>query len=70
MKKNMEVGGYISKKTEALHTELNERVEAANSSNSAEVDFSQYISLVLVTENLYKIRLRCLVYDFSFTYIF
>ena len=41
-----------------------------NLTNSAEVDFLQYISLVLVTEQLCKIRLRCLVYDFSFTYIF
>ena len=70
MKKDTEVRGFFLKKTEALHADFNERAEAANSSNSAEVDFLQYISLVLVTENLYKIRLRCLVYDFSFAYIF
>ena len=31
--------GLLSEKTEALHAELNERVEAATSSYSAEVDF-------------------------------
>ena len=44
------IGGYglLSKKTEALHAELNKRVEAATSSYSAAVDFLQYIYLVLV----------------------
>ena len=36
---------------EALHAELNERWEAATSIYSAEVDFLQYIYLVLVTKN-------------------
>ena len=40
--------GLLSEKAEALHADLNERVEAATSSYSEEVDFSQYIYLVLV----------------------
>ena len=48
--KNMGVQGYFLKK-QALHTELNERVEAATRSYSAEVDFLQYIYLVLVAKN-------------------
>ena len=43
--------GLLSEKTEALHAELNERAEAATSSYSAEVDFLQYIYLVLVAKN-------------------
>ena len=37
--------GLFSKKTEALHGELNERAEAAISSYSAAVDFLQYTSI-------------------------
>ena len=55
---------------EALHAELNKRAEAATSSYSAEVDFLQYIYSVLMAKNLWKIRLWCLVYEFSFTDIF
>ena len=62
--------GLLSEKTEALHAELNERAEAATSSYSAEVKFLQYIYSVLVAKNHYKIRLRCSVYEFSFTDIF
>ena len=51
MKENIGVRGYFLKKTEALHAERKERVEAANSSYSAEVDFLQYIHLVLVAKN-------------------
>ena len=51
VKKNMGVRGYFLKKTEALHAELNKRAEAATSSYSAEVDFLQYIYLVLMAEN-------------------
>ena len=47
----MGVRGYFLKKTEALHAELNKRAEAATSSYSAEVDFLQYIYLVLMAEN-------------------
>ena len=43
--------GLLSEKTEALHAELNERGEAATSIYSAEVDFLQYIYLVLMTKN-------------------
>ena len=44
--------GLISEKPEAMHVELKERVEAATSSYSAEVDFLQYIYQVLVDKNL------------------
>ena len=44
--------GLISEKAEAMHVELKERVEAATSSYSAEVDFLQYIYQVLVDKNL------------------
>ena len=36
---------------EALHAELNERAEAATDSYSEEVDFLQYIYLMLVAKN-------------------
>ena len=42
--------GLLSEKTEALHEELNERIEAAISSYSAAVDFLQYIYSVLVVK--------------------
>ena len=41
----------LSEETEALHAELNERVEAATSSYSAAVNFLQYIYSVLVAKN-------------------
>ena len=41
----------LSKKTEALLAELNERAEAATCGCSAEVDFLQYIYSVLVAKN-------------------
>ena len=66
----MGVQGLLSEKSEALHAELNERAKAATSSYSTEVKFLQYIYLVLVAKNHYKIRLRCSVYEFSFTDIF
>ena len=47
--KNLEVKGYFLK-PEALHTEFNERDEAATSSYSA-VNFLKYIYLVLVAKN-------------------
>ena len=65
MKKNMGVRGYFLKK-QVLHAEINEKVEATTSSYSAKVDFLQYIYSVLVAKNHYKIRLRCLGYEFSF----
>ena len=40
--------GLFSEKAKALHADLNERAEAATSSYSEEVNFSQYIYLVLV----------------------
>ena len=56
LKKKYESTWLISEKMEALYAELNERVEAATSSNSATGDFLQYIYSVLVTKNHYKIR--------------
>ena len=43
--------GLFSEKMEALHAELNERVEAASSSYSPVVNFLYYIYLVHVTNN-------------------
>ena len=62
--------GLISEKTEALYAELNERVEAATSIYSVTDDFLQCIYSVPVTENHPNIRSRCLVPEFSITYIF
>ena len=45
----------VSEKMEALYAELNEIVEAANSSYSVTGKFLQYISSVLVTKNNKKI---------------
>ena len=66
----MALQGQFLKKTDTLYTELNERVEAATSSYSATGEFLQYIYSVLVAKNHQKIRSRCLVHEFSFTYIF
>ena len=62
--------GLISKKTEILFAELNEREEADTSSYSASGDFLQYIYSVLVAKNHQKIESRCLLHKFSFTDIF
>ena len=43
--------GLFSEKMEALHAELNERVEAASSSYSPVANFLYYIYLVHVTNN-------------------
>ena len=43
--------GLLSEETEALRAKLSKRAEAATSSYSAEVDFLQYIYLVLVAKN-------------------
>ena len=43
--------GLLSEKPEALHAELNKGAEVATSSYSAEVDFLQYIYLLLVAKN-------------------
>ena len=61
--------GLTSEKTEALQAELNEREEAATSSYSATGDYLQNIYSVLVTKNHYKIRSRCLVHEYSFTFL-
>ena len=50
--------------------DLNERAEAATGSYSVTGDFLQYIYSVPVTKNHPNIRSRCLVHEFSFTYIF
>ena len=52
--------GLVSEKTEALYTELNERVEAATSSYSATVEFLHYIYSVLVAKNHQKIPIKVL----------
>ena len=71
MKKKKTWGtGLISEKMEALYAELNEIVEAANSSYSVTGKFLQYISSVLVTKNNKKIQPMFLVHEFSFTDIF
>ena len=62
--------GLLFEKVEALHAELNERVEATTSIYSAAVDFSQSFYSVLVTKNHLKIRSTCLVHEFSSTNIF
>ena len=62
--------GLISEKTEALHTKLNERAEAATNIYSATGGFLQYIYPLLVAKNHQKIKLRCLVDEFSFADIF
>ena len=51
-KKWKKYGGteLFSEKTEAVHSELNERAKAATSSYSAAVDFWYYIYSVLVTK--------------------
>ena len=51
MKKKYGGTRLLSEKTEALHAKLNERVEAATNKFCAEVDFLQYIYLMLVTKN-------------------
>ena len=66
MKKKYGGLGLVSKKTEALCAELNERVEAATSSYSATGEFLQYIYSVLVAKNHQKIRSRYLVHEFFF----
>ena len=60
----------ISEKTKVFHAELNERVEAATGSFPVTDDSSQYIYSVPVTKNYQNIRSRCLVHEFSYTYIF
>ena len=61
--------GSISEKTEALYAELNKRAAAATNSYSVTDKFLQYIYSVLVIKNYQKIRSRCLIHEFSFTYI-
>ena len=61
--------GLISKKTEVLYTELNERAEAATGSYSVTGNSLQYIYSVLVTKNYQNIQSRCLVDEFSLTEI-
>ena len=53
------VTGLVSEKTEALHAEPNERVEAAKSRYSATGEFLQYIYSVPVAKNHQKTRARC-----------
>ena len=62
--------GLILGKTEVLYAELNERAEAATGSYSITGDSLQYIYSVPVSKNHRDIRSICLVYEFSFTYIF
>ena len=62
--------GLLSEKTEVLYAKLKERAEAATGSYSVTGDSLQYIYSVPVSKNHRKIRSRCLVHEFSFTYIF
>ena len=64
------VTGLTSEKTEVLKRELTERAEAVTSSYFATGRFLQGIYSVLLAKNNVKFRLRCLVYEFSFTVIF
>ena len=70
MKKKYRGTGLISEKTEALCAEFNERAEAATSSYFVTSDFLQYIHSVPMTKHHQNIQSRCLVHEFSFTYIF
>ena len=70
MKKKYGGTGLISEKTDVLYAELNERAEAVAGSYSITGDSLQYIYSVPVSKNHRNIRLRCLVYEFSFTDIF
>ena len=72
MKNKCRGTGLVSeeKKTEPLYAELNKRVEAVTSACSATGEFLQYIYSVFMAKNHQKIRSRCLVHEFSFTYIF
>ena len=56
MKKKYGGTGLISKKTEALYAELNERAEVATISYLASGDFLQYIYFLLLAKNHQKIR--------------
>ena len=63
--------GLISEKKEILFAELNGRVETATGTYSVTGDSLQYIySVVPVTKNHRNIQSRCLVHEFSFTYVF
>ena len=62
--------GLISGKTEGLYAELKEKTGAATSSYSVTGDFLEYIYSAPVTKNYQNIRSRCLVHEFSYTYIF
>ena len=53
-----------------VYAELNESVEATNSSYSATGEFLRYIYSELVAKNHENIQSRCLVHEFSFTDIF
>ena len=62
--------GLISEKMEVLYAEHNERVEAATDGYSVTGDSLQYTYSVPVTKNYQSIQSRCLVHEFSSTYIF
>ena len=70
MKKKYGGTGLISEKPEVLYAELNERAEAATGSYSVTGDSLHDICSVPVSKNHRNIRSRCLVHEFSFTYIF
>ena len=53
-----------------VYAELNESVEATNSSYSATGEFLRYIYSELVAKNHENIQSSCLVHEFSFTDIF
>ena len=53
-----------------VYVELKETLEASTSSYSATSEFLRYIYYLLLAKNDQNIRWRCLVHEFSFTYIF
>ena len=54
---------------DVLYAELNKRAEAATGSYSVKGSSSQYIYSVPVSKNHQNIQSRCLVYEFSFTFL-
>ena len=56
--------GLISEKAEALHVEINERVETTTSSYSATGDFLQYFYSAFAVKNHQKIWSRYLIHEF------
>ena len=54
---------------DVLYAKLDKRVEAATGSYSVKGNSLQYIYSVPVSKNHQNIQSRCLVYEFSFTFL-